>query len=233
MTHFFISDDWKQQYPGAYVGLLKLREARNVRTNTELAKARDTLAEKLRAEYGQLTRQELRALPEVSPFISHYKRYKKTYHVLLQLESVVFKGKSIPSVSGLVEAMFMAELEHHLLTAGHDIDDIAPPVGIYLGDGAHQYTGMNGKSLTTPEGDPYIADQTGILSNVIYGPADRASIKLHTTSVLYTVYTFPGVTIEKLLSHLESIYRYVVVFSPSAEIDQLQVLDAEGVEVQN
>ena len=39
-----------------------------------------------------------------------YKGFKKTYHVQLQLESVALKGRSIPRVAALMEAMFMAEL---------------------------------------------------------------------------------------------------------------------------
>jgi hypothetical protein len=42
---------------------------------------------------------------------------KKTYHIALQLEPVVLKGKSLPNVAALVEAMFTAELGDLLLTA--------------------------------------------------------------------------------------------------------------------
>ena len=58
----------------------------------------------------------------------YYKRFDKTYHVQLQLESLLFKGKSIPSVAGLVDAMFMAEMKDWLLTAGHDLDSLQLPL---------------------------------------------------------------------------------------------------------
>ena len=58
----------------------------------------------------------------IQAYAAYYERFNKTYHVQLQLESVALKGKSIPRVSALVEAMFMAELENLLLTAGHDLD---------------------------------------------------------------------------------------------------------------
>lgn len=46
---------------------------------------------------------------------------KKTYHVALQFESVVFKGKALlNNVAALDESMIMAELDDLLLTAGHD-----------------------------------------------------------------------------------------------------------------
>jgi hypothetical protein len=50
----------------------------------------------------------------IKTYHDYYKRFKKTYHILLQLESIVFKNKSIPKVSSLVEAMFMAELKNLL-----------------------------------------------------------------------------------------------------------------------
>jgi DNA/RNA-binding domain of Phe-tRNA-synthetase-like protein len=232
MTDFILSEGWNEQYPEAFVGILGLRDARNVRSNPELAKARDSLTARLRVEYGSLTRQELQDLPEIRPYIAHYRRYKKTYHVLLQLESVVFKGKSIPGPSGLVEAMFLAELEHHLLTAGHDLAKITPQAGIYVSDGTQSYTGLNGELLTPSMGDPFIADASGILSNVIYGPAERASIALETRDVLYTVYTFPGAKADNLLSHLETIHRYVLMFSPGVKLDRLQVLGDDGIMVE-
>ena len=64
-------------------------------------------------------------------YINYYKRFKKTYHVLLQLESIN-KNKSIPRVDAPVQAMFMAELNSFLLTAGHDLNRIQSPIKIPL-----------------------------------------------------------------------------------------------------
>ncbi len=64
------------------------------------------------------------ALPGWGPlpaYASYYRAFDKTYHVLGQLKSVAVKGKAIPSVAALVEAMFIAELHNGLLTAGHDL----------------------------------------------------------------------------------------------------------------
>jgi len=37
--------------------------------------------------------------PILKAYQEYYRRFKKTYHVQLQLESLLFKGKSIPSVA--------------------------------------------------------------------------------------------------------------------------------------
>ncbi|GAI35107.1 unnamed protein product, partial [marine sediment metagenome] len=60
-------------------------------------------------------------------------------HVLLQLESIVFKNKSIPKVASLVEAMFMAEIKNLLLTAGHDLDAIDLPIKLDVSSGGEKY----------------------------------------------------------------------------------------------
>src|SRR5262245_24144930 len=56
----------------------------------------------------------------MAAYVRYYKRFSKTYHVQLQLESIVLKRKSLPSVSPLVDANFTAEVETLVLTAGHD-----------------------------------------------------------------------------------------------------------------
>ena len=57
-----------------------------------------------------MDRVALRREPILKAYQEHYKRFEKTYHVHLQLESIVFKGKPIPTSVALVEAMFMAEV---------------------------------------------------------------------------------------------------------------------------
>src|SRR5262245_64447502 len=66
-------------------------------------------------------------------YVHYYKRFGKTYHVLLQLESIVLKSKGLPSVSPLVDANFTAEVETLVLTAGHDAQQLQGEISI---DGA-------------------------------------------------------------------------------------------------
>ena len=84
----------------------------------------------------------MEAIPSLQVYDAYYKRFKKTYHVQLQLESIAFKGKSIPSVAALVEAMFMAEVKNMLLTAGHDLDTLQLPARLDVTKGDEVYTLM-------------------------------------------------------------------------------------------
>ena len=142
---FMVSESWKEAYPGAAVGILAMGHVANPKNHPTLDRQKEQLENELRSRFGSLDRAALKALPVIQAYNSYYKRFKKTYHVLLQLESVVLKGKSIPRVAALVEVMFMAELKNLLLTAGHDLEVLKPLVRIDVADGSENYTRINGQ----------------------------------------------------------------------------------------
>ncbi len=82
------------------------------------------LRQQIRDRYAALDRVALQAVAPIPAYAAYYRRFGKSYHVIAQLESVARKGRDIPSVASLVEAMFMAELESLILTAGHDLDTL-------------------------------------------------------------------------------------------------------------
>ena len=103
---FEVTEAWKSAFPGAHAGVLVMQNVINPASRANLERTKEALMGELRARYGGLDRSQLLALPNLQVYDAYYKRFKKTYHVQLQLESIVFKGKSIPSVAALVEAMF-------------------------------------------------------------------------------------------------------------------------------
>ncbi len=149
---------------------------------------------------------------------THGKHLKKTYHVGLQLESVVLKGKSLPSVAALVEAMFMAELDDLLLTAGHDLDSLRLPLTLDVAQGDETYTLLRGDEQTLKAGDMYISDGEGVISSIIYGPDRRTQITPETRNVVFTVYAPPGVGLEAVQAHLRTLENNVRLIAPGAEV---------------
>ena len=101
-----VSDAWRTGWPGAAAGVLAMRGAANPARHAELDKVTDELERELRTRYAD--RNALRALPAIQAYEIYFKGFKKTYHVLLQLESVAVKGKPIPRPGALVQAMFLA-----------------------------------------------------------------------------------------------------------------------------
>src|SRR5438105_7978158 len=107
---FVVSDAWRAAYPGAAAGVLAMSGVANPAASDALEAAKTELESGLRSRYAGAGRAALRELFPFSAYAAYYKRFQKSYHVLLQLESVVLKGKPLPRAAALVEAMFMAEL---------------------------------------------------------------------------------------------------------------------------
>jgi DNA/RNA-binding domain of Phe-tRNA-synthetase-like protein len=132
---FEITDLWKATYPDASAGVLILRGVENPAQQTLLEEHKAALEQQLRSIYAGLDRIAIKSQPVMQAYEAYYRRFKKTYHVQLQLESIAFKGKSLPTGPALVEAMFMAEVKNMLLTAGHDLDTVKPPITLDVSSG--------------------------------------------------------------------------------------------------
>lgn len=221
-----ISEEWKSAYPGARVGFLALRNVANPEQHGELKLRKAALEAGLRARFEGAGREALRALPTMQAYSAYYNRFKKTYHVLLQLESVALKGRPLPSVAALVEAMFMAELQNGLLTAGHDLAAVQGPVLVSVATGEETYTLLNGRVETLKPGDMAMADDLGVISSILYGPDARTQLVPGTRSALFAVYAPPGIETQAVRRHLRDIYETVRVFAPGAVQLSLDVFEA-------
>lgn len=224
------SDAWRTAYPSAAVGLLAMHGVSNPEQHPGLQVVKRVLTTELRERYAGYDRAALKELPILNAYAEYYRRFKKTYHVQLQLESVVFQGKPLPTAAALVEAMFMAEMEDHLLTAGHDLEAIQLPVRIDVARGSEQYVRLNGKAQTLKAGDMYIADGLGILSSILYGPDHRTRIRPETGQVLFTAYAPPGIGDQAVRHHLETIRDNVRIVAPEATVVMLAVYGPGGQE---
>ncbi len=222
---FTVSDDWKKAYPGAFVGVIAMSGVSNPTNNADMDRKKQDLEEDLRA--GFKDKSELRSTETLQAYKKYYKRFKKTYHVQQQLESVIFKGKSIPSVAALVEAMFAAELKNMLLTAGHDLDVVEPPLRLDTAKEGDSFEKMNGQEQALKAGDMIISDSKAVISSVIYGPDKRTRIVPGTRNVMFTVYAAPGVPEQTVFQHLRDLEANVKLIAPDANTDLMEVYAAD------
>jgi DNA/RNA-binding domain of Phe-tRNA-synthetase-like protein len=163
-----------------------------------------------------MQRAELAALPTVQAYQAHYKPFGQTYHVLRQLESVALKGRSLASPNTLVLAMFAAELESLLLTAGHDVAALQPPIVLDASRGDERFVGIGGQAQAVRAGDMLMRDGGGIISAVIYGPDQRTRLNEQTTAALFTTYAPAGIEVALLEEHLERIAELARSVAPQA-----------------
>lgn len=220
------SDRWRQAWPGAMVGVIGLRHIVNPERDAALEAYAVEVESQLRARFSGADRSALAATPALRAYADYYKRFDKTYHVRLQLESVVFKGKPIAGPSAIVQAMFVAELKNMLLTAGHDLGAVRGGLTVDAATPAESYKRLNGEEQVLKAGDMFIRDEEGILSSIVYGPDWRTRITSQTGSVVFTVYAPAGISRDELEAHLADLESTVRLFSPDAVIETREVLSA-------
>jgi len=217
-----VTVSWKKAYPGAAAGVLAMTGTEVPAASAAFEALKAEIEAGLRARLAGFDRAALAGLPTLQAYKEYYRRFKKTYHVLLQLESVL-NGKPIPSGSPLVEAMFMAELKNQLLTAGHDLGALQGGLSLGVATGSESYVLFNGETQTLKPGDMFIADTAGVISSIIYGPDQRTRIRPETRRVLYTVYAPPGIGEMAVSGHLEELRTFVQAACPAAQVVKLKV----------
>jgi DNA/RNA-binding domain of Phe-tRNA-synthetase-like protein len=216
--------EWRTVHRGAVIGLLELSGVENTHPSFQLDDRKRETEARLRERYQGFTRQDFLALPVMAAYVQYYKRFKKTYHVQLQVESIVLKGKRLPNVSPLVDSNFIGEVETLVLTAGHDVEKLHGIVSIDVARDGDQLTPMTGTPKAIPAGDMIMRDAKGICCSIIYGQDNRSPISVETSHVLYVAYAPVGVPAETVEAHLRVIEEHARLVSPLAVREQQQLL---------
>lgn len=224
MLSITATNEWRTAHPGAIIGLLELSGVDNMRPSPELNQRKREVEALLRERYNGFTRQNFLALPVMAAYEQYYKRFNKTYHVQLQVESIVLKGRNLPEVSPLVDANFIAEVETCVLTAGHDVARLHVPVSIDVSREGDTITQLNGETKPIRAGDMVMRDADGISCTILYGQDNRSPISPATTHVLYVTYAPVGVSAETIQAELQTVLGYVRLFSPDVRVEQLQLI---------
>jgi DNA/RNA-binding domain of Phe-tRNA-synthetase-like protein len=218
------TDTWRITHPGAVFGLLEISGVDNTCPSASLQDQKRTVETRLRARYQGFGRKEFLALPVMAAYERYYKRFDKTYHVLLQLESIVLKGKNLPDVSPLVDANFSAEVETQILTAGHDADCLSGEIRMDVAGAGDLITRMSGAPKLIDTGDMLMRDAAGVCCTLLYGQDNRSPITPLTTHALYVSYAPAGVPAGLVQEHLERIVKNIGLFLPVVQVEQLCLL---------
>lgn len=217
------TEGWRAAHAGGLVGLLEISGLAQASRTALDARKRETEA-RLRDRYKGFARQDFAALPVMQAYVQYYKKFGKTYHVQLQLESIVLKGKALPSVSPLVDANFIAEVETLILTAGHDVARLAPPVSIDASRAGDEMVQMNGTPKALYAGDMVMRDAGGVACSILYGQDNRSPISAATSHALYVAYAPAGVGAGVVEAQLRAIEENVRVFCSSAIVEQRRLI---------
>jgi DNA/RNA-binding domain of Phe-tRNA-synthetase-like protein len=218
--------EWGAAHPVAMIGLLEMTGVENTLASPQLNQRKREVEARLRKDYAGFSRPDFLALPVMAAYEQYYKRFSKTYHVLLQVESIVLKNKNLPDVSPLVDANFTAEVDTLVLTAGHDVAKLEEPVWIDVSRPGDVMIAMNGAQKSVPPGDMVMRDGHGMCCTIIYGQDNLSPITAETSHVLYVCYAPPGVPAEAVEAQLRQIEQNIRLFSPQAQVEQSRLLMA-------
>ena len=227
MVQIDVTDRWHDTFPGGRVGVLLLANVDNTGRTTPLEARKRETERRLRERFAGFSRADLLELDILKAYRDFYRGFGNTYHVQLQLESVVHKGRSLPSVSPLVDANFAAELETLVLTAGHDAERLEWPLTLGAAQGGEVFTGMNGSRKTLKPNDMMMSDAQGVVCTIICGQDARTPISPATRHALYVAYAPPGVPPGAVEQQLNAVYENVRLFAPEAVRELLTVYVAD------
>ena len=104
-----------------------------------------------------------------NPYFRFFRKFKKTYPVMQQFETVMFKGRPFPEEDPVTAVPFLLELTTFVLSGTHDIDRIDGPLTIFTPDAKLPFDGMRGDSTHTYPNDICGRDETGIIFSMILG----------------------------------------------------------------
>lgn len=158
-----------------------------------------------------------------NPYNRYFKRYKKTYPVLQQLESLLLKGRPFPGGNPVNEAAFLTELQTQMLLGAHDADRMRGAVELFCPAEKLPFPGMRGEEVHTYPGDVSGRDEDGIILSMIAGADERTCIHPDSRRVAYLFFGAPGVTGEQIRTVQGVLAGHVRTLAPDAETRDILV----------
>jgi len=169
----------------------------------------------LRRQYAEYDR---KAVFGEDPYVRFFKKFKKTYPVMMQFESVLFKGRPFPRNNPVAEVPFLMEIVTHVLSGTHDADQICGTVELYSETCKEDFPGMRGTPFHTYPGDFCGRDDEGIIFSMIAGADARTCARTDSRHVLYPIFGTPDLSVDVIRNAMDVLSGYIRVLSPDAEI---------------
>ena len=153
-----------------------------------------------------------------NPYFRYFRKFKKTYPVMMQFESVLLKGREFPKSNAVTAVPFLAELETHVLTGTHDVEQLLGPAELYLAQAKEPFAGLRGDLVHTYPGDVCARDEGGIIFSMIAGADARTRARQTSRHVFYPVFGVPGQDPAALRPTQERLAEYARILAPDAEV---------------
>lgn len=155
-----------------------------------------------------------------NPYFRFFRKFKKTYPVMQQFETVMFKGRPFPEDDPVTALPFLLELTTFVLSGTHDIDRLDGALTIFTPDAKLPFDGMRGDSTHTYPNDICGRDDTGIIFSMIAGADNRTCVHEDSRHVFYPVFGTPDTEPSVIETALETLSGFVRTVCPSAAVER-------------
>ena len=161
--------------------------------------------------------------PVIAAYVKYYKKFKKSYHVLLQTESAM-KGRELPDASPLIRTLLLTELETGTLIAAHDLDTAKPPFEIFCAEGGESYIGAGERDVTLKPNDISMRDKEGVILSIIYGQDHRTRITDSTQNFFFLIDGVPGISKKQMSDVLDTLLDNLMLYDTKVRVEEKSVL---------
>lgn len=152
------------------------------------------------------------------PYFRYFRKFKKTYPVMMQVESFLLKDRPFPEGEYINAVAFLTELKTHILLGTHDADKIEGDLVIYNESAKTPFPGMFNPDAHSYPNDMTGRDDGGIIISMIAGADSRTCIHEDTSHVIYLIFGLPDMpmSIEEVAEQIRtSVYK----LAPTAEVE--------------
>ncbi len=152
-------------------------------------------------------------------FYRYFKKFKKTYPVMMQFESVLLKDRPFPKYSAVTAIPFLLELETHQLSGTHDAEMLQGQVELYAPAEKEPFPGMRGEERHTYPGDFAARDEGGIIFSLIAGADQRTSATENSYHVFYPLFSTPNGDPALIEAGAKKVEEFVKLLCPHAQVE--------------
>ena len=150
------------------------------------------------------------------PYFRYFRKFKKTYPVMMQVESFLLKGRPFPEGRYINAVAFLTELKTRILMGTHDADRVEGDIVIYTETEKVPFPSIHGSEGHSYPGDTTGRDDGGVIISMIAGADSRTCLQDDSTHVLYLAFGTPSTSAEVLDECLDQAEQYVKTLAPNA-----------------
>lgn len=177
---------------------------------------RDSELEKIKAGAADYSRNEVF---RQNPFFRYFRKYKKSYPVMMQVESFLLKDRPFGNDDPINQVAFLTELKLHGLVGTHDADKMHGDVIIYCPAEKEPFSGMHDQGTHVYPRDVTLKDDGGPIASMIAGADDRTCLREGSLHVVYLIFGTPSHDAGMYENTRDQLQKYVRTLAPGAVME--------------